>query len=78
MKIVVAIGGSILLKEYDSKKFQEYSAILKDLSKEHELYVVVGGGKPAREYIGVVRDLGAGEALCDDIGIEVTRLNAKL
>ena len=44
MKIVVAIGGSILLKEYDSKKFQEYSVILKDLSKEHELYVVVGGG----------------------------------
>ena len=78
MKIVVAIGGSILLKEYDCKKFQEYSAILKDLSKEHELFVVVGGGKPAREYIGVVRDLGAGEAQCDDIGIEVTRINAKL
>ena len=78
MKIVVAIGGSILLKEYDCKKFQEYSAILKDLSAEHELFVVVGGGKPARDYIGVVRDLGAGEAQCDDIGIEVTRINAKL
>ncbi|MBP3790639.1 MAG: UMP kinase [Methanobrevibacter sp.] len=78
MKIVVAIGGSILLKEYNCKKFQEYSAILKDLAKEHELFVVVGGGKPAREYIGVVRDLGAGEAQCDDIGIEVTRINAKL
>ena len=78
MKIVVAIGGSILLKEYNCKKFREYSAILKDLAKEHELFVVVGGGKPAREYIGVVRDLGAGEAQCDDIGIEVTRINAKL
>ena len=78
MKIVVAIGGSILLKEYDCKKFQEYSAILKDLTKEHEIFVVVGGGKPARQYISVVRDLGAGEAQCDDIGIEVTRLNAKL
>ena len=78
MKIVVAIGGSILLKEYDSKKFQEYSAILKDLTKEHEIFVVVGGGKPARQYISVVRDLGAGEAQCDDIGIEVTRINAKL
>ena len=43
MKIVVAIGGSILLKEYDCKKFQEYSAILKDLATEHELFVVVGG-----------------------------------
>ena len=78
MKIVIAIGGSILLKEYNCKKFQEYSSILKDLSKEHELFVVVGGGKPAREYIRVVRDLGAGEAQCDDIGIEVTRINAKL
>ena len=28
MKIVVAIGGSILLKEYDCKKFHEYSEIL--------------------------------------------------
>ena len=78
MKIVIAIGGSILLKEYNCKKFQEYSSSLKDLSKEHELFVVVGGGKPAREYIRVVRDLGAGEAQCDDIGIEVTRINAKL
>ena len=78
MKIVVAIGGSILLKEYDCKRFQEYSRILKDLALEHELFVVVGGGKPARDYIGVVRDLGAGEAQCDDIGIEVTRINAKI
>ena len=78
MKIVIAIGGSILLKEYDCKKFQEYSAILKDLAEEHEIFVVIGGGKPAREYISVVRDLGAGEAQCDDIGIEVTRINAKL
>ena len=78
MKIVIAIGGSILLKDYDSERFKQYSKILKELTKEHELFVVVGGGKPAREYISVVRDLGAGEAQCDDIGIEVTRINAKL
>lgn len=78
MKIVIAIGGSILLKEYDYQKFQEYSEILKSLSNEHELFVVVGGGKPARDYISVIRDLNGGEAQCDDIGIEVTRINAKL
>ena len=78
MKIVVAIGGSILLQDYDYKRFEEYSDILKTFSEEHELFVVVGGGKPAREYINVVRDLNAGEAICDDIGIEVTRINAKL
>lgn len=78
MKIVIAIGGSILLKKYDYQKFQEYSEILKSLSNEHELFVVVGGGKPARDYISVIRDLNGGEAQCDDIGIEVTRINAKL
>ena len=30
MKIVVAIGGSILLKEYDSKKFEAYAEIIKE------------------------------------------------
>ncbi|WP_295726535.1 UMP kinase [uncultured Methanobrevibacter sp.] len=78
MKIVVAIGGSILIKDHDSSRFKEYSKLLKELAQEHEILVVVGGGKPAREYISVVRDLGAGEAQCDDIGIEVTRINAKL
>ena len=78
MKIIVAIGGSILIKDYDSSRFKEYSKLLKELAQEHEIFVVVGGGKPAREYISVVRDLGAGEAQCDDIGIEVTRINAKL
>ena len=78
MRFVAAIGGSILLQDYDAKRFQEYAEILKELSKEHEIFVVIGGGKPARQYISVVRELGAGEAKCDDIGIEVTRLNSKL
>jgi len=78
MRIVAAIGGSILIKKYDYKKFQEYAEILKKLAENHELFVVVGGGKPARDYIQIVRDLDCGEAMCDDIGIEITRINAKL
>ena len=78
MKIVIAIGGSILLKDRDITRFNEYSKILKELSNEHELFVVVGGGKPAREYISVFREIGAGEAQCDEIGIEVTRINARI
>ena len=78
MRIVAAIGGSILLQDYNAERFKEYAKLLKEQSEEHEIFVVVGGGRPARDYIGVVRDLGAGEAKCDDIGIEVTRVNAKL
>lgn len=78
MRIVAAIGGSIIIKGYDYKKFQDYAKILNELSKKHEIFVVVGGGQPARDYIKIVRDLECGEAKCDDVGIEVTRLNAKL
>lgn len=78
MRIVAAIGGSIIIKNYDYKKFQKYAEILGKLAEEHEIFVVVGGGKPAREYIQIVRNLDCGEAKCDDIGIEVTRINAKL
>jgi len=78
MRIVAAIGGSIIIKGYDYKKFQKYAEILKELSKNHEIFVVIGGGQPARDYIKVARDLGCGEAKCDDLGIELTRINAKL
>ena len=78
MKIVITIGGSIIIKDHDYKRFSDYAEVLKDINEEHEIFVVVGGGTTARDYIGIARDLGVSEAMCDDIGIEVTRLNAKL
>ena len=78
MKIVITIGGSIIIKDHDYKRFRDYAEVLKDINEEHEIFVVVGGGKTARDYIGIARGLGVSEAMCDDIGIEVTRLNAKL
>jgi uridylate kinase len=78
MKIVVTIGGSILIQDSDYEKFKEYAEVISEMNTEHKLYVVVGGGKPAREYIEIARGLGASEALCDDVGIDITRLNARL
>jgi uridylate kinase len=78
MKIVITIGGSIIIKDHNYKKFMDYAEVLRDLTDEHEIFVVVGGGKTARDYIGIARDLGVSEAMCDEVGIEVTRLNAKL
>jgi len=75
---VITIGGSIIIKDHNYKKFQDYATVLRGMAAEHQIMVVVGGGRTARDYIGIARDLGASEALCDDIGIEVTRLNARL
>ena len=40
--------------------------------------VVAGGGKIARHYISTARRFGSDEASLDIMGIEVSRLNARL
>lgn len=77
MILVYSLGGSILAGR-DAQSLKEYAAALKELAADHQIFVVVGGGKIAREYIGKGRALQASEAFCDMIGIEATRLNAML
>jgi uridylate kinase len=77
MILVYSLGGSILAGR-DAESLKEYAAALKNLAQDHQIFVVVGGGKIAREYIGKARALGASEMFCDMIGIEATRLNSAL
>lgn len=77
MILVYSLGGSILAGR-DSDSLRKYADALKELSREHQIFVVVGGGKIAREYIEKARTLGASELFCDQIGIGATRLNASL
>ncbi|MEA1944237.1 MAG: UMP kinase [Euryarchaeota archaeon] len=76
MIIVLSIGGSVL--DHDQNQLSGYAEVLRDLASDHTVFVVVGGGQTARDYIGAARTFGADEACCDRIGIEVTRLNARL
>jgi len=79
MKVVVSIGGSVLVPSVGSDRVAAYAAVLEDLEAAgHDLGVVVGGGPTAREYIEAGRDLGANEIELDQLGIAVTRLNARL
>jgi uridylate kinase len=77
MILVYSLGGSIVAGK-DPEILRQYARMLQDLCKEHKVYVVVGGGRIAREYIDKARDLGASEIFCDQLGIEATRLNAML
>lgn len=77
MKLVYSLGGSILAGK-DPESLRLYADALKELAQDHRIFVVVGGGRIAREYIGKARALGASEIFCDQIGIGATRLNALL
>src|SRR6266496_3601574 len=52
--------------------------MLVDISDKSQPVVVTGGGEIARRYINIARSLGSDEANLDIIGIDVSRLNAKL
>jgi uridylate kinase len=79
MKVVVSIGGSVLAPDLGSERVSEHAAVIEALADEGcSIGAVVGGGGVAREYIGTARELGANEIQLDQIGIDVTRLNARL
>jgi len=53
--------------------------VLRKLKREgNNVYVVTGGGYTSRKYIHVARELGINESLCDEIGIEISRIHARL
>lgn len=78
MKVVISVGGSVLARALAPEKFKDYAMAIREISKDNTVFIVTGGGIAARDYIKVARDLGADEATCDFIGIDVTRLNARL
>lgn len=54
------------------------SKMLRKVSSKQKLFVVVGGGRLAREYITIARQFGCDETYLDEIGIMATRMNAML
>ena len=75
MKVVISLGGIFFA---DAEKVKRVAAVFDELAQSCSLCVVTGGGGRARDYIALARDLGANEALCDYMGIALTRINAKL
>jgi uridylate kinase len=78
-KVVISLGGSIIIPDdRDGAFLNDFASLLRSLSKDLDIYVVCGGGKIARYYIVTGRELKASEDQLDEMGIDVTRLNARL
>ena len=77
--IVVSLGGSILVPgEHDSDHIREIADLCRREAERSPLLLVCGGGRTARYYITVGRELGADRNDLDQMGIALTRLNARL
>ena len=60
------------------KNLKDYATFLVKISKICQPIVIAGGGNIARHYISHARSSGADESTLDELGIEISRLNAKL
>lgn len=79
MRLVIKIGGSVIASPLEPERILKYSSILRTLKEEgHEIVVVVGGGKVAREFISIADKMGLTDTDKDEIAILVSRLNAQL
>lgn len=79
LRVVVKLGGHAFPLKLDVAELAGFVKTFRKLrAAGHGLVVVAGGGAGARSYIKAARGLGANEAVCDQLGVEVARLNAGL
>jgi len=76
-RIVIKLSGQVFGMER-SKELKDYAAFFVKQSKICQPVLVAGGGKIARYFINHARSSGADESTLDELGIEISRLNAKL
>ena len=76
-RIVLKLSGRVFSMD-NTRLLKDYAHFLVKISKYYQPVVVAGGGKIARHYISHARSSGADESTLDELGIEISRLNAKL
>ncbi len=76
-RIVIKLSGQIFGMD-NVKILKDYARFLVKISKVCQPVIVAGGGHIARRYINYARSSGADESSLDELGIDISRLNAKL
>ena len=77
--MVVKLTGKLFDDRSRAGVLREVAEVIsRKASQGFRLAVVVGGGRRARDYIELGRDLGLSEGVLDMLGIEMSRVNALL
>ena len=79
LKVSISLGGSLLTRNMDATSYSHYADVLKRLHDGgHTIVVTCGGGRPARQYISIAKELNSSRSLQDNLGILATHINALL
>jgi len=79
LKVSISLGGSLLTRSMDAESYRRYAAVVRRLWEAgHTVVVTCGGGRPARQYISIAKELDGSRELQDDLGILATHVNALL
>jgi len=77
--IIISLGGSTVVPEsIDTMFLKVFKVSIKKYLAKYRFFIIVGGGKFAREYQKALHEFGADNKERDLIGIDVSRLNAKV
>ncbi len=77
MHVVLKLTGKVF-EPGNERVLLEITEILKEKASTDRLVVITGGGKTARKYVELGKELGVSNAWLDLLGMEASRLNALL
>ncbi len=78
MKIVISLGGSVIVpKELDVKFLKEFVKLIKKYRKKHKFSIVCGGGHTARIYTRKAKEFNLSTKEAHELGVSATHLNAQ-
>ncbi|MFN4336533.1 MAG: UMP kinase [Candidatus Nitrosocaldus sp.] len=77
-RVVIKLSGSLFALDSIVDTIAPYASMLREMGSSVQPIIIAGGGDEARKYIDAARALGADESSLDEIGIEISRLNATL
>jgi uridylate kinase len=80
LNVTIKLSGHVLFPSLTAKPdIKSYVKSIREVKAlKHNPFVVLGGGEPARYYIKIARENGADESTCDQIGIAIANINAKI
>lgn len=77
--IIISLGGSLVVPEQIDIEFLDYfRKVIQKYFKSKKFFIIVGGGKVCRDYMNALAEFGMKDRDREWIGIDITKLNAKV